>query len=289
VWNYKQPSTNNDYNGNGKFIEFETSQYYFKIYDKGKQYNTGINIMRIECKIKRNETLKKIGITNLEDLTVKANITALLEFLYQSFTSTLIIDNDPLKQIIDPKEKEIIKDGINPKHWTSLKGMQRKRFKDKFDTIIEKYDLNQIYKEIESQLKTKGQTLLECYEMNDFQNETKETEKGNMLRNEPYIYIHNVTVRKCIITGIEITHQKGDSLFLSENSIFKIYETDGKEFERLNNDFGPKAGDYKTLNELCYYIAHNIRNKDSNKRHEIKRKTEYYKNSLFPLSNTMHL
>jgi len=282
-WSCKEPSKNTNYNGNGKFIEFKISEYFFKIYDKGKQYNTGTNIMRIECKIKRNETLKKIGLSNLEDLTQKTNITSLLEFLYQSFTKTLIIDNDPLKQITDPKEKEIIKDGINPKRWTSLKGMQRKRFKDKFDTIIEKYNLNQIYKEIESKLKDKGKQLLECYEMNDFQNETKETEKGNMLQNESYINIHNLTRRICRITGLDITHQKGESKFLSQLSIKRIFETEPETFKTLISNFSPKEPETMSFDKLCLEIAHNIRNRDSNKRNEINRKTAYYKNSLFPL------
>jgi hypothetical protein len=289
VWSYKEPTKNNEYNGKGKYIEFETSQYYFKIYNKGKQYETGTYILRIEAKIIRNETLKKIGLSNLQDLSNKAKITALLEFLYQSFDSVVMVDKNPLERITDPKEKEIIQNGINPKYWISINGMKRKRFKDKFDDIIEKHELNQTYKEIKTKLKNKGQKLLECYEMNDFENKTTEPEKDKMLRNEPYIYIHNVTSKKCIITGVDITHQKDDSHFLSENSIMKIYETDSKEFERLNKDFGPKTGDAKTLNEICYYIAHNIRNRDSNKRHEVKRKIVKYQNSLFPLDPTIDL
>lgn len=283
VWNSKEPSTNNEYNGKGKYIEFVKSQYFVKIYDKGKQYNQTENILRFECKIMRNEYLNKYGINTLNDLLDKVKLRLLQDFLFDTFKDCLIVDNNSTVTIVGPKEREIFKDGINPKYWSRIKGMRKKRFKDSFNQILEKYSLNTIKKEIENSLKAKGEKLMNCYEMNDFQNIQSDSQNNEMLRNEPYIYIHNITVRKCIITGIDITDQKGDSLFLSENSIFKIHETDGKEFERLNNEFGPKTGDYKTLNELCYYIAHNIRNRDSNKRHEIKRKTEYYKNSLFPL------
>lgn len=284
VWSYKEPSKNNEYNGKGKYIEFETSQYFFKIYDKGKQYETGTFILRIETKIIRNETLKKIGLSNLFDLTSKAKINRLLEFLYQSFDNVVMIDKYPLECIKNPKEKEIIQNGINPKYWTSINGMKRKRFKKKFDDIIEKHNLNQTYKEIKTKLKDKGQKLLECYEMNDFVNGTIDPKNSKMLRNEPYIYIHNITQRICKITGIDISHQKEESRFLSKVSIMKLYETDKKVFEDLKNRFGPRKPEKMTFDKLCLEIAHNIRNRDSNKRHEMVRKTEFYRNSLFPLS-----
>lgn len=283
AWDCREPTTNDDYNGKGKYLNFKKSDYIFKIYYKGKQYNTGTHIMRIECKIMRNEKLRKIGLSNLEDLTLTHNITALLEFLYQSFTNTLIIDNDPLKQIIDLKEKEIIKDGINPKYWISIKGMQKSRFKKKIDTIIEKYNLNQIYKDIKSKLRTKGKELLKCYDMNDFQNIQSNIQNSEMLRYEPYIYIHNLTQRKCKITGIDITHQKSESKFLSMSSIKRIYETEPETFKTLIGNFSPKEPETMDFDKLCLEIAHNIRNRESNRRREIERKTIIYKCSLFPL------
>ena len=104
-----------------------------------------------------------------------------------------------------------------------------------------------------------------------------------MLRIEPYIYIQNVTLRKCIVTGIDITYQKGESKFLSKLSIKRIYETEPETFKTLLSNFSPKEPERMSFDKLCLEIAHNIRNRDSNKRHEIIRKTELYRNSFFPL------
>ena len=284
VWNFKNYKINNDYNGKGKFIEFETSQYYFKLYDKGKHYNTGTHTLRIEVKIMRNETLNKLGVNCLNDLTDKAKIKALLSFLYKTFEKAVIIDKNPLQALKDAKDKEIIQNGINPLFWTSIKcRKKRQRFKNKFDDIIKKYGLNRIYNEIDNKLKSKGQELLICPVLNNFKNETIEPEKDRMSRFEPYIYFQNETQRKCIITGLDISHQKDDSLFLSECSILKLFDNDKNEFDRLKNSFGPRGKKEFNLKDLCYYMAHNIRNRHSNKRHEIKRKRKKYENSLFPL------
>ncbi|MGB4837645.1 MAG: hypothetical protein WBP08_01505 [Saprospiraceae bacterium] len=102
--------------------------------------------------------------------------------------------------------------------------------------------------------------------------------------NRIYTYIHNVTPRKCKVTGIDITHQKGESKFLSQASIIRIFKTEPETFKGLLRKFSPRHPETMTFDKLCLEIAHNIRNSDSNRRHEIKRKTTIYKNSLFPLS-----
>ena len=288
VWDCMTPSKNNTYNGKGKYLEYEKSQFYFKIYDKGKQYDRPENILRIECKIMRNSLLKKrCGISTLKDFMnkdrLKDHLKRLQAFLFESFSLCLMVDNLSPETITEPKDKDIFTKGINPLSWISIKGMKKKRFKESFFQILEKYSLNTIQKEIESKLRTKGQTLLECYEMNDFQNIQSNSQNNKMLRNEPYIYIQNVTTRKCKITGIDITHQKGQSKFLSQSSIMTMYYDDSKTFYELKEKYGPKNPDKMPLEKLCLEIAHNIRNRDSNKRHEIKRKITIYEKSLFPI------
>ena len=299
VWDCMTPSKNNTYDGKGKYLDFETSQFYFKIYDKCKQYDRPENILRIECKIKRNSFLQKVSnINSLFDILVKSNLVRLQDFLNESFDMCIIVDNLIPETITEPKDRETFQKGINPMMWANITNMQRHRFKKSFFGILEKYSLNNLKKEIDTKLRAKGKELLECYEMNDFQSQpsvkkcyemndfqevTKTPKKGEMLRNEPYIYIHSITQRKCIVTDIDISHQKDESKFLSEASIKKIFETDPETFKKLSQNFSPRHPEKMTFEKLCLEIAHNIRNRDSNKRHEIKRKKVFYKNSLFPL------
>lgn len=175
AWNHKRPAKDNEYKGNGKGIEFETSQYYIKLYDKGKQFKTGKNILRIEVKIMRNEFLEKKGIVSLQDLTDKAKIRALFAFLIETYNHTILIDKNPLKPIKKARDKEVIKKGINPRYWTIFQCRKKRlRFKKNFNSIIEKYGLNQTFKEIENKLILKGKELLKCPEMNEFKDDQKE-------------------------------------------------------------------------------------------------------------------
>ena len=283
VWDCMTPTIDEVFKGKGKFLNYKTSQYFIKIYDKGKHYERPENIFRFECKIMRNEFLSKYGIKTLNDLLVKDHLERLQAFLFESFTRCVIVDDLTAEIITEPKDREIFTKGINPKIWTSLKGMKKKRFKESFFQILEKYSLNTIHKEIESKLRAKGKELLECYEMNDFQDIEIQSPNTEMLQNETYIYIHKVTQRKCKITGIDITQQKGESKFLSQASIKRIFETEPETFKTLLGNFSPKDPERMSFDKLCLEIAHNIRNRDSNKRFEIKRKTEYYRNSFFPL------
>lgn len=295
VWNDKSPTSNKDYKGTGKLYDFQTSQNKFKIYDKGKQYKRSENILRIECHIERNEKLSQYGIRTLSDLKNIENLKRLYVFLIDSFDLCLIVDNLESESFNDPKEKEIFLKGINPKTWQTFKGMQKKRFKDRFYSLLEKNKLNTTKKQLKEKLQLKIDSVFKCYEMNDFEksicyemNDFDKSENsiknGNMLRYEPYIYIHNVTSKKCKITGIDISHQKTESKFLSKSSIYQIYKSDNNLFNDLLKRFSPKSPELMTIEKQCLEIAHNIRNTDSNKRHEIKRKTKLYANSLFPLT-----
>lgn len=285
TWNYMTPTKNKTYNGTGKYIEYETSQYYFKIYDKGKQYDRTENILRIEYKVKRNEFSAKLGIRTLSDLTHITNIEPLTEFLYRTFDMCLIVDNLTSEYITEPKDRELFIKGTNPFTWATFKNRAtRKRLKDNFERILKDYKLDTIKIELSKQLKIKGEHLMKCYEMNDFQNTESEPPNDEMLRNETYIYIHNVTPRKCKITGIDITHQKEESKFVSAKTVIMLFDSDRNKFNELMKSFSPKNPDQMSFTDLCKEVAHNVRNRDSNKRHEIKRKTDYYRNSLFPLN-----
>lgn len=283
VWKNKTPSKNKNYNGNGKYIEFETAQFYVKIYDKGKQYDRPENILRFECKIKRNDFLRKLGIQTLNDLLIRDHLKPLQDYLFETFMDCIIVDDLSPETITEAKEREIFTKGINPFTWTSIKGMQKKRFKEKFNKILESYKMDTLKREISEKLKSKGDELLLCYKMNDFEHMRPIQQMDEMLKNEAYIYTHNITSQKCKITAIDISHQKRGSKFLSQASIKVLSELEPETFKTLVSKFGPRQSLEGDTDKLCFDIAHNIRNKDSNRRHEVERKILTYKNSLFPL------
>lgn len=89
--------------------------------------------------------------------------------------------------------------------------------------------------------------------------------------------------KRCPISDIDISHQRKGSKYLSENTVLRMLEDGGKEVEKLKEKYLPKKRQSAPIKKQAYYIAHNIRNAESNSRHTKTRKVEKYRFSLFPV------
>lgn len=88
--------------------------------------------------------------------------------------------------------------------------------------------------------------------------------------------------RLCVITGIDISHQKDSSKFLSEHSVKQFLDSDPESFEKLKLKFCPNY-DRKEIDQICYDIAHNIRNSESNFKQQIQTRKKNIQNHCFHL------
>lgn len=304
VWSNITPSKNKSFDGKGKFIEFEKSQYSIKIYDKGKQAGQSDHIMRFEYKSVKNEYIRKIGTRTLNDLLDRGNIQMILNHLYESFCLSVIVDDVTPEAITDPRDKEIFIRGINPMSWSIFendnKGRKAKeRFNKDLESILEKYNLNTIRKEIETKLKEKGQYLLECHKMTDIEQTKDElsvchtlpdievlpgkscvwSQNTEMSQNDTYIYCQSVTSGKCIITWIDITNQTTNKIYLLESTIKELRQREPVRFEQLLTKYETHKWGTLNINEQCKEIAHRIRREYQT----LKGKKDKYRNSLFPI------
>ena len=115
-----QPASIKTFRQKGYLKEFEHSQFYIKIYDKGLHYNQNENIFRFELKVVKMEYLKKIGIKTLADLLNLNKLQLLGQKLNEIFNEILIIDEVDTKEFTQ-KEKLLYLTGTNPKFWETLK------------------------------------------------------------------------------------------------------------------------------------------------------------------------
>lgn len=318
VWYDMEPSKNLSFDDKGKFILFEKSQYSIKLYDKGKQAGHSEHIMRIEYHSDKNEYFSKLGTRTLNHLLDRDKIQMLLNHLYELFCLSVIVDDTQTKIITGPRDKEIFIRGINPKTWLDFqsepieneneetrkkrKAKERKakeRFNKTLESIMDKYNLNTIRKEIETKLKEKGQYLLECHKMTDIEQTKDDTsechtltdievlpgkscvwsQNTEMSQNDTYIYCQSVTSEKCIITGYDISHQTTNKKYLLESSIKEMKETEPEIFKKLEKEFKPQKKNLKIYDDVCKEIAHRIRRKYQT----LRGKENIYKGSLFPL------
>ncbi len=305
VWYNITPSKNKSFDGKGKFIEFEKSQYSIKIYDKGKQAGHNDHIMRFEYKSVKNEYIRRIGTRTLNDLLDRDKIQMILNHLYESFCLSVIVDDLTPEAITDPRDKEIFTRGINPMTWTTFdndsKGRKAKeRFNKDLESILDKYNLNTIRKEIETKLKEKGQYLLECHKMTGIE-QTKDdlsechtltdikvlpgkscvwSQNTEMSQNDTYIYCQSVTLGKCMITEIDISNQTTNKIYLLESTIKELRQKEPVRFEILLTKYKTPKWGKLNIDEQCKEIAHRIRRKYQS----INEKKKIYKYSLFPLT-----
>jgi len=304
VWSNITPSKNKSFDGKGKFIEFEKSQYSIKIYDKGKQAGQSDHIMRFEYKSVKNEYIRKIGTRILNDLLDRDKIQMILNHLYESFCLFVIVDDLTPEAITDPRDKEIFIRGINPMTWTTFdndsKGRKAKeRFNKDLESILDKYNLNSIRKEIETKLKEKGQYLLGCHKMTDIE-QTKDdlsechtltdievlpgkscvwSQNTEMSQNDTYIYCQSVTSGKCMITEIDISNQTTNKIYLLESTIKKLRQKEPVRFEILLTKYKTSKWGKLNIDEQCKEIAHRIRRDYQT----LRGKKDKYRNSLFPI------
>jgi hypothetical protein len=125
----------------GKYCKL--SQYSIKIYDKGKQNNLPINLMRYEIRFTKMTIIKKRGVKNLNTLKNTEMVCNLISLLINSWDNVLIYDNSiNLKdRKIKPKHRRMLIKGNNPKYWEQLKEKNKREFnyqRNLFKQIVKK-------------------------------------------------------------------------------------------------------------------------------------------------------
>ena len=82
----------------------------------------------------------------------------------------------------------------------------------------------------------------------------------------------------CKVTGIDISNQHSGSKFISKKGVLSLYYYDPEKFKQLEKKYGSMKLQFLTIRQRSYYIAHNIRNTDSNPRNLLKQKLKRYEN-----------
>lgn len=169
-YRFQGPSIDIDYGIEGRIKEFTTSQYYLKIYDKGRKYHLDVDLLRVEIKYKRSTLLKSLGISFLSDIFSPANLKALCnDYLDRLGTDLLVVDSVNFETVDDAKQREVLKDGISPLFWaafpktlsrsngssTPISYSTRRRRKLEFRRLLKELGLTTLKEEIMTKLELK--------------------------------------------------------------------------------------------------------------------------------------
>ncbi|RBA29079.1 hypothetical protein [Flavobacterium tibetense] len=144
-----------NYSGGGKMFQFDYTQFYIKIYDKGKMYKQKKNILRFELKLFRKSMFQELGVYNISDLRDKNKLRKLFILLTKRFDEMLIID-DYSEKNIDKKDLILLNKYTNPRFWNNeIKNKTRTTKANhvrKLNQLLEKYDLTNLKSSLKLQL-----------------------------------------------------------------------------------------------------------------------------------------
>ncbi len=255
--------------------------YILKIYDKGKHYQLNEEIFRIECKVKKMNLLKKLGISTLEDLTRIESMDQLLNVLKSLWQGVLLNDWTIHEENLTPIIKNQLKDWRNPTYWTNLKKECRNKNRNKFINELNKY-----HEIVQEHSENVHKIILDSLVQNWCKNTAIDNEPviTKKVQEIPLVMddLAPIPSKVCKITGIDISNQKEGSHFLRESTIERIFCNDPVLYQYLKSEFGPKNKLINQIEDEFEAIAKNIRNRDSNARKALRERISKYEDSLFP-------
>lgn len=237
-----------NYDSKGVFRAYGKDDRILKVYDKAKQKVIPGHLLRIENKITKSRAYRA-EIKTIGDLKRWEVWEYLKGKLSETIRGEMVIIDDPGKY---PYES-------NPKFWEGCKNRTaRKRAFDRLPFSKMKTEILNLIETILQEMKEgQGATLMEAArgQVLRLHNESR-AEKTNETHKEGQ-------KNKCLVTGLDISHQIPRSRFISEKTISALPD---ETFNDLARKYLTERKQGHTWQRKAYYIAHNIRNAYHNPR-----------------------
>lgn len=241
-------------------VEAFHQQYGIKVYDKAKQCSLPYSLLRVEIKFTRMSALNSKNIYYLSDLCKVENLPVLWEFLGSTFSEIVMKEPQLPLSKLSSSERRKIANYHNPLWWEEKRQNTSRQNYNKHHqrllSIISQHVPVTTQEIILNSMLEKWHELAETKKVDEL---TDYLKKESLRINHSYKGIERQP-RRCKITGQDISDQRSDSKFLSAKKI-------------------------------GYQEAHKLRNIDSNRRHNLKRKLEKYENmpTLFEVNEYLRL
>lgn len=231
---------------------FEQDEKRMKIYSKPYDGNQQI---RFEKKFKKHRQLKSdIGIETLADLTDRQTFHRMKDDLVKGLDSILIIDIESRKS-----RHRGIRKFRNKTYWDDTRSDVRKALTRETFSKRWKKALNQSRKYgFDKKKNTLKNNML--HEFEKIMNPETKAEAG--LTNSPLSIRGKCQpiIRRCKVTGIDISGQRKGSKFVSKKTVANLYKNDIDTYRKLEGLYLPIKKRNSKLERRAYYIAHNVRN-----------------------------
>lgn len=191
------------------YSRVDHERYYYKIYNKGKQYGMSTLTMRLELGIKKSEEMRGWGLKTLRDVNLMT-MRKCQEALLKRFDEVLYYDETIRKKELSKRNLKSLKDLSNSRYWLhDLSSNRRYRPKKKLEAIIENHSNN--LKVIIAQ-----KTQEKCVIINQ---ESETVECVIINHSSKGLIITQPGPRICPVSGYDISMQKNGSFLLSNTGL----------------------------------------------------------------------
>ena len=266
-----------------------TSYFGVKAYNKTLNYPdyAAPNLMRFEGKTRQSKYLLSKGIETLSDLLKLTTYSLLSKVLLSEWNNVLIFDKRTKKG----------KRFCNTDFWLEiLDNNHRNTFvntKKKYYKILgEKGLQNLIYKRISDKL----DQLKPCAVSTISATKTPEhtgTQNApisptTIVQFPPIVKMETDTpnpgesVRLCEVTKLNISMQKPTSKYLCSSGLKYYFERDPETYQRLREKYLTAEKWDLSLSDQFYFLAHNIRNRKTNKIHNPRNNRQRFEQRNYP-------
>ncbi len=259
-------------NDEGNYIQFKNQRHLIKLYDKKTHYsNKGFKIdneiMRIEKKYSKLHELNQKGIYTINDL-LNYGLIHFKSDLLKVWQNVLYCDLDTVKGTKNEYKY------TNVNWWTNLNYENFKYHRNQLNKLLNRNPKN--IKKIVLELIEKKYDLLNI-----------NTTEINPLHIGLKTVVSTPTKtdqsrRFCLVTGLNISMQRNDSILLSHTGLRYYLKTDKKIYKEVLQKHLPIKWVDADQETIIKELAHNIRNKNYNNNNKQKR---IYPNEQYQLFN----
>lgn len=274
-----------DFKYNRNLSEMNHSMFVLKFYNKGLQYEMKQNILRCEIKTRKMKVIESTGIKTFEDINIKT-LEALKNILIEKIDKVVYFDSSISKTIL--KKKPITRNFGNINYWMEeLTPKNRGYSKKILNEVIEKHSGN--LKKLIIQLINEKHKINSSY--NTVQkfgiiNQFSEAHRFGIINTSSIpLNIPLDSFRYCLMTGVDISMQKEDSILLSHAGLHYYFQTDKILFNEIKKKYLPSKWKNENLKIQIKEIAHNIRSLRKNQLRKQKRIYKNHQQTLFKINS----
>lgn len=273
-----------------------TNYKQIKAYAKGlqfldvPQYGINPNTFRFEVKSKQTKNICKYGINTATDLLNLESYNRLGQVLLDEWEQVLLINLGLKSNELNALKRDevlFVKNVKSIDFWSSLYRVKFARCKDKYHLILGKK--NNLHHLIKLQIIDK------LHYLQSGANSTQKTpiNRGKVIFEQtPSILINlesaplTKNIKVCLVTGLDISMQKKGSKYLCFAGLKYYRENKIEIYRDLEKKYLTDKMRVRTIEKQMYYIAHNIRNRNTNQNHNPRysrkrfEERNYHKNQL---------